>query len=301
MVICLLPYGTKLSQRFITPYSSEHQVLSRRKKMTLEELAARLKNSDNVLAVAVIGSAGEDKLNPASDYDLLIVLKAMPISITGGVTNLEGRLTDIIFAISQDIERLSRVDNNEITINSIQGAMLRWLKNARIKFDKTGHLELLQERVKNGFSARLPSEGEVYSRLDKASYNLAHTKRMMASEDPDYQIAIDLRLLYQLADLMVDYFFVRGLPWQGEKHAIRYWRLHDPTYLNLFIKCINEKDRLRRIDHYSELASVTMAPIGELWYSGDTRFRLSPDSEMTIGNIRAAEEFWQSLLGTSQQ
>ena len=144
--------------------------------------------------------------------------------------------------------------------------------------------------------SRLPSEGEVYSRLDKASYNLAHTKRMMSSDDPDYQTAIDFRLLYQLADLMVDYFLVRSLPWQGEKHAIRYWRLHDPEYFDLFIKCINEKNRVRKVDYYSELASTTMTPVGELWHLGETRFRLSPDSEMTRENIRAAEEFWQSLL-----
>ena len=267
--------------------------------MTLEELVARLEKSDDVLAVAVIGSAGENKLNPASDYDLLIVLRAMSISITGGVTNLEGRFTDIIFALSQDIEDLSRADNNSIAVNSMQGAILTWLKNARIKFDKTGHLEIIQKRVKKGLAARLPSEGEVYSRLDKASYNLAHTRRMMLSEDPDYQTAIDLRLLYQLADLMVDYFLVRGLPWQGEKHAVRYWRTHDISYFNLFIKCINEKDRLRKIDYYSELASATMAPVGELWHSGETRFRLIPDSEMTSGKMRAAEEFWQSLLGAS--
>mgnify|MGYP001040812484 FL=1 len=45
----------------------------------------------------------------------------------------------------------------------------------------------------------------------------------MGSSDPIYLEAFDLRLLYQLSDLMVDYFAVRGLPYQGEKTAIRYW------------------------------------------------------------------------------
>lgn len=269
--------------------------------MTLGELIARLKESDNVLSVAVIGSASEEKLNPASDYDLLIVLKEMPLSITGGVTNIEGRLTDIIFTLLEDVESLLKANNSEITISSIQGSILRWITNARIEFDKLGHLGLLQKRVKEGFSTKLPSEGEVYSRLDKASYNLAHTKRMLASDDPDYQTAIDFRLLYQLADLMVDYFLVRSLPWQGEKHAIRYWRLQDREYFDLFMKCINEKDRVRKVDYYFELASATMAPVGKLWQSGETRFRLSPDSEMTRENIRSAEKFWQSLLDISQQ
>lgn len=122
---------------------------------------------------------------------------------------------------------------------------------------------------------------------------------MLASDDPDYHMAIDLRLLYQLADLMLDYFLVRGLPWQGEKHAIRYWRLHDRDYLNLFMKCINEKDRMRKVDLYAKLTSATMSPVDKLWQSGETRFRLSPVSEMTRENVKVAEKFWQSLLDIS--
>ena len=97
--------------------------------MTLEELIVRLKESDNVLSVAVIGSASEEELNPASDYDLLIVLKEMPLSITGGVTNLEGRLTDIIFTLLEDVESLLEASTSEITINSVQGSILRWIEN----------------------------------------------------------------------------------------------------------------------------------------------------------------------------
>lgn len=115
--------------------------------MNLEELIIRLKKSDNVLSVAVIGSASEDNLNPASDYDLLIVLKDMPLSITGGVTNLEGRFTDICFVHSEDIVSILKANENQIHISSMQGSILRWMKSARIEFDKSGHLELVQKRA----------------------------------------------------------------------------------------------------------------------------------------------------------
>lgn len=266
---------------------------------TLEELLARLRRSQAVDAVAIIGSAAEGNLNATSDYDLLIVLKEPPVPLAGGVTYLDGRLTDIVFAVPEDIERLNAAAAEEISMYGIQGSIVRWMPTARIEFDSSGGLSRLQEKAKAGMQLRPLDKGEIYSRYDRAGYNLAHTKRMLASGDPVQQTAIDMRLLYQLADLMVDYFQVRGLPWQGEKKAVSYWKSQDPDYLSLFVKCLDERDRARKVSLYDELAQVTMAPVGVLWTTGDTRFRLEPDSEATSQKRAAAEAFWQSLLDSS--
>ena len=114
-------------------------------------------------------------------------------------------------------------------------------------------------------------------------------KVLAVTSNPDSPIG-------KMADLMVDYFLVRELPWQGEKHAVRYWKSHDPGYLDLFIKCINEKNRNRKVDLYHRVASETMAPVGALWQAGETRLRLGPASEMTSENIEAAQRFWRSIL-----
>jgi len=264
--------------------------------MTRKELTTRLRQSTLVDGMAAMGSAGEDRLNPASDYDLLIVLVDKPLPITGGVTYVEGRFADIIFTTSEDIARLTRTGHNAIPQGSLEGTIVTWMETARIEFDKSGCLTCLQKRAREGLQLRPPSEGEKLSRLDKASYNLAHTKRMLASDDPVYHAAVDLRLLYQLSDLMVDYFLVRGLLWPGEKEAIRYWNLSDRGYLELFMKCLKEKDRARQVGYYEELAGMTMAPVGTLWKTGATQFRLSPDSEMTQEKLESAEAFWESLL-----
>lgn len=266
---------------------------------TLEELLARLRRSQAVDAVAIIGSAAEGNLNATSDYDLLIVLKEPPLTLAGGVTYLDGRLTDIVFAVPEDIERLNAAAAEEISMYGIQGSIVRWMPTARIEFDSSGGLSRLQEKAKAGMQLRPLDKGEIYSRYDRAGYNLAHTKRMLASGDPVQQTAIDLRLLYQLADLMVDYFRVRGLPWQGEKKAVSYWKSQDPDYLSLFVKCLDERDRARKVSLYDELAQVTMAPVGVLWTTGDTRFRLESDAEATSQKRAAAEAFWQSLLDSS--
>ena len=56
--------------------------------MTLDEMIVRLSKNEYVDAVAIIGSAGGGELNPASDYDLLIVLDPMPLPLSGVVTYL---------------------------------------------------------------------------------------------------------------------------------------------------------------------------------------------------------------------
>jgi len=264
--------------------------------MTLREFVTRLKRSEYVTAVAIIGSAREAIVNPASDFDVLIVLEDPPVPIAGGVSFVEGRLTDIVVMISEQVKRLSEADYSKISMDSPEGVFLRWMQTARIEFDRAGCLERIQSRCLSGLSFRPPDEGDIYSRFDRASYNLAHTRRMLASDDPDYLMAIDMRLLYQMADLMVDYFLVRRLPWQGEKHAIRYWKAHDPGYLDLFVRCINQDDRERKVDLYHRLASQTMAPIGELWEAGETHLRLHPPDQMTSENVRAAGEFWKSKV-----
>lgn len=264
--------------------------------MTLQEFIARLKRSNSTVAVAIIGSAGEARTNPASDYDVLIVLENPPVPLTGGVTFIEGRFTDIVFMTSEEVRRLSKADYSQIDMNSLEGTFLRWMQTARIEFDKAGYLDQIQKKSRDGLPLKPPDEGEIYSSFDKASYNLAHTRRMLTSDNPDYHLAVDMRLLYQMADLMVDYFLVRKLPWHGEKHAVRYWKSHDPGYSDLFMKCINEKNRDRKVDLYHRLASETMAPLGALWQAGETRLRLGPASEMTTENIEAAQKFWRSIL-----
>jgi hypothetical protein len=119
----------------------------------------------------------------------------------------------------------------------------------------------------------------------------------MGSSDPIYLEAIDLRLLYQLSDLMVDYFAVRGLPYQGEKTAIRYWKAQDRAYYRLFRKCLEERDRSLRVELYGRLAVETMEPIGTLWEIGHTGFRIEPESEMTSSELAKASDFWASLVG----
>ena len=265
--------------------------------MTLGELIDRLSAKAIVDGLAIIGSGADGTMNEVSDYDLLIVLNEPPQHLTGGVTQVEGRMVDIVFATTSEIVELLDVKDEEVEIDGIPGAIVRWMGTARIEIDRHGRLKRLKRKVETGLRLSPDGEGDVRSRLDKASYNLAHTHRMLGSSDPVYLEAIDLRLLYQLSDLMFDYFAVRGLPWQGEKAAIRHWRANDEHYYRLFRKCLGEKDRKRRVEFYGRLAVITMEPVGPLWPAGHTAFRISPKSEMTSDAVAKASNFWASLIG----
>jgi hypothetical protein len=121
---------------------------------------------------------------------------------------------------------------------------------------------------------------------------------MAASPDPIYWTAVDFRLLYTLAELGSAYFRVRGLPWEGEKKAIRYWTDHDPDYLALFKQGMAATNREEKLQLYEQLAVLTLVPIGALWDEGVTaiQFEVKPDEELSPGMVGTALAFWENLL-----
>ena len=119
---------------------------------------------------------------------------------------------------------------------------------------------------------------------------------MAGSDDEVYRQAVDLRMLYQLADLMVDYFHLRAMGWRGEEEAIRFWRDNDPDYLALFTRCQWAPDRAERISLYRDLVEATVEPAGYEWDLYGPNLKLSPAAEMTPENLAVVKEFWRSLI-----
>lgn len=207
-----------------------------------------------------------------------------------------GSMADLIFSTIDEIDRLVTAENMEVATYSIAGTILRWMETASIAIDRNGRLVRLQERSRSGLELIPPQEADIRSRVDKASCNLAHTGRMLSSDGTAYLTAIDLRLLYQLSDLMADYFVVRGVPWRGEKAAVRYWRAHHREFLDLVRVCMAETDRFRKVELYGKLATMTMAPAGGLWGDGHTGLWLVDEPEMTADSVQEAMVFWETLI-----
>ncbi len=268
--------------------------------MRFETLVERLKASPAVDGLMLIGSSAQGALNEHSDRDLLIVLNERPITITNGAIFCEGILVDLIIEMRDGVEELAATEPGSISLNDYGAPFFNWFSTGRIVLDRSGCLGRLRDRLASDEVGPVLTEGGPISRADRALYNLAQTRRMSQSTDSVYQQAVDLRMLYQLADLMVDYFTLRGMAWAGEKEAIRYWQLSVPEYLDLFMRCYWERDRDERVRLYGELVEATIEPTGFSWHDGDPMLRLSPSELMTRDNLRKAQSFWRSVLLTDE-
>ena len=258
-------------------------------------MVERLAENHNVDGLLFLGSTGQSALNAYSDRDLLIVVDECDPLITNGTVFCDDILIDLVIVIRQAVEDLITSELGSISLSDSRATYFNWILSGIIALDRSGCLGRLRSTLERSESRPKLTEGELVSRSDHALYNLAQTRRMSGSPDSVYQQAVDLRMLYQLSDLMVDYFNLRGLPWRGEKEAIRYWRSADPGYIDLFMRCYWERDRVQRVRLYAELVSTTIEPVGFEWDKDGANFVLSAPTEMTRENLRRAQLFWHSL------
>ena len=264
--------------------------------MDFESLVEHLKTSPRVDGLMLLGSTGQSTLNAFSDRDLLIVLDECDLKITNGAVFCDDVLVDLVFTTRQQVEDLIAAEPGLLSLSESRASFFNWVPSGAIALDRGGCLARLRDALGRRSSPKL-TEGESIKRVDRALYNLAQTRRMSRSPDSVYQQAVDLRMLYQLADLMVDYFNLRGLPWRGEKEAIRYWQSFDAGYLDLFMRCYWERRRPERVSLYAELVKATIEPVDFQWDTDGPNFVLSPPKDMTRENLERAQRFWQSLLG----
>jgi hypothetical protein len=174
--------------------------------------------------------------------------------------------------------------------------LVRWLQGRRIMFDRHGAVTRAQTKVQAGKWVQPPSAAAMYRAWFQINYNLSQTRRMLAADDPVYEYAIDVRLLYMVAECIAGYFTLRGLLWEGEKAAIRYFQDRDPEYLTTFTPCIHANDRLQRFRFYEDLARRTLEPVGGAWENGQTVFAFDGDADEPEAGIEAARRIWTELV-----
>jgi hypothetical protein len=265
--------------------------------LTLAETIIRISRHETVEGLIEVGSSSGPGLTPASDYDLILVLSCMRVPLHVALTYIAGRVTDVIFYPAAAIARILEAESLQDAADAMEGKLIRWLQSGLVVFDRSGRLGRAQEKVRNGQWLRMATDSELYATWFHINYNVTQTRRMLVSTDPVYQTAIDIRLLYTLADLWTAYFRVRRLPWEGEKGAVRYLEVHDAHFLALFRRCLAETDRVHRAALYEQLAVLVLAPIGGLWGEPVTAIQLDmgSDAALTPEVLQDALAFWQEL------
>jgi predicted nucleotidyltransferase len=260
----------------------------------LSELLARLAAHTTVDGVAVLGSTATNTLRPVSDFDVLVVLHDDQLPLLVGVTTVEGRLTDLVFATSTEVDQL--LSGGVADPDAWLGRLSSWVHDGRIVFDRSGRLERLRTRA-----VAPTDDGSAHSKRYETwfsiNYNLVQNRRLVSSRDETDQMALELRLLYSVFELLTGYFRLRGIPWPGEKAAIRHIRTNDPPYLARLRECLAASDSALRLPLYELLAEQTLEPFGALWRSGETRFQFRPGTTVDRELVAEAERFWTELAG----
>ncbi len=266
--------------------------------MTLDAVLAQLSRHPLVDGLVTVGTTGRDSLTPCSDYDLLVVLAEMPAPLSVGITYIDHRLTDLLFASTAQVEQIVAAEE-AIAGDEWVGRIARWLMAGQVVFDRHGRVREAQAKVCGGAWIRPLEEIDAYGAWIGVNYFLLHTRRMIQSDDPVYRQAAELRIaLYGATNLIYSYFRVRKLPWEGDKAAIRHLMAHDMPYLELLQRFLREPDPQHKLDLYEQLAAATLAPLSALWNNEPTV--LWNDSvPATREAIEQGLRFWEALLGNS--
>ncbi len=264
--------------------------------LTLEQVVERLALHELVEGVVIIGSRAIDAIAPWSDYDILLVLRTLPSPLDVAYTSVGGRMADVIFVDVETIGRIGR-EGVPIPVEGPDGSLARWLKAGQVVFDRDGHIERARHAVLSTNWSEPARYAAKYAAWFSINYNLNHNKRMAAAEDPVYLLALDLRLLYSIFDLLTGYLRFRDIPWQGEKEAIRLLAAHDPEFLDTLHACLAEANRDRKVSLYEELAGRTVEPFARLWSGDATAVQLTADEPVTPETVERGLQFWEELIG----
>ena len=262
---------------------------------TLNEVTNRLSRHPAVDGLIVVGSASRGELNPASDYDLVVILSTMAVPLRVGVTSIDGRRADVVFCRTARVEEfLAAVE--PLDFGSWTGRLVGWLREGNVVFDRDGRVKQAQEKASGGDWLLPTGTASGLSAWIGVNYNLQVARRYLTSDDPLYLATADVRImLYGPSDLFFNYFEARRLRWSGEKAAIQYLQQHDPAYLSLFNQFLSEPDRQAKFKLYEELAALTVAPVGELWAEDDAIMMVDAEA-VTPEMEEGALDFWESLL-----
>jgi hypothetical protein len=237
---------------------------------SLDDVLARLAQHPAVQGLLTIGSTDTARWHAASDYDIVIVLRETARPFHVGVAAIDGRLSDLIFVPSAEVAAVSALDA-PLDPDSGTGRVARWLRAGQIRFDRDGDLGRAQRQVAAGEWLLPPADAAARDAAFGINYNLAQTRRLLASSDPLYAQTAGLRMaLYAPGDLVFGFFAARRLLWEGDKAAVRHLAAHAPEYWALLGQFLAEPDLARKLALYERLAAGATAPAGGLWASDAT-------------------------------
>ena len=249
-----------------------------------------------VHGAALLGSGQRLALNSVSDIDLLIVVDEDWAALRGAVTRIDGRMGDVLFATTHEIAKIANAESTR-DAGAWVGMIASHLGSARVLLDRNGDLATAHIQARRSCAASDAEPGAPHTGRGTRSTTTGSTiAGCSTSDDPMYAAALDVRMLYGLADVFAGYFATRGMRWNGEKAAVSYLREHDPAFLTLFQQALAEQDRRAKFALYEQLCQWATAPAGGLWPDEPTSAHLRDPSSASQEAHAEATAFIASLF-----
>ena len=243
-------------------------------EMSLDEILERFKSSFDVLGVLAMGSTGQPSMKPYSDYDLAIILgEDAPALFTASIW-INHQLGDLYFFSQDEIKTL--FTQKQVTTDTLQKTLLDWAQTGTILYDP----QQLWNKLRNLAPQDIQVNGisdKIHASWFGVNFNFAHNKRYFNSGDQHYREALEFRLQYCTYDLLISYFTLRELPWQGDKSAIIYLEKHDPEFLALFRQTIRQNQLDDKFHTYSSLVEKVLIGYGGFWADDECSVLMKDD------------------------
>jgi hypothetical protein len=65
--------------------------------------------------------------------------------------------------------------------------------------------------------------------------------------------ALEIKMLYDLNNILMGYFEFRNIPWRGEKQVLKYLRENDRMFYNLYMSCLRAPSIKEKFETYPAL------------------------------------------------
>jgi predicted nucleotidyltransferase len=266
-------------------------------QLSLEETLDVLARSALVDGIAEFGSRTAQASTPASDYDLLLLVRQLPRPVFQMLTSIQGRLADIVLVETTTADAL--LHSGELPQAFFDQLFARKMQTARIIVDRSGRLGQVQQLVRSAAWGAMLAEARSNASLSGIwfwqCFGLLQLERMAQSTDPLHQTAVDMLLTACLAGTWRNYFDIRALDWNGEKAALRYWSEHDPGYHQLVLACLRASGGHERLLAYRSLVEQTIQPIGRPLQRGETAVALAQPIA-TETDVALVLDYWDELF-----
>jgi len=247
------------------------------------ELLERLKRSPEVLGILEYGSGAEPG---GADVDLCVVVTRRPAGLESIHLWAGGRPVDLNVRTLQELR--------EGGVAGLPG-FDEVLREGKVLYERQPGL--LAEREPRPAEQSEPKDRQDHSFMRHGHAHVLHKLDHYQSRDP---LLCKVLLCGATHWLLSAYAAARGLPYRGEKAALRAMRESDPDLTaDLEELASGERPLAERIELLRRLTDQVLAPVGGPWREGEVLF--FADAEDAPREHGRWDTFLASLLGSEER